>query len=121
MVKGLRLYPLTRVFLKGVVADGLRRVHGFLNVTWFKAIHAMLASIIFVVMVGPDPCVEISLKLQTNRETVILNFGNTSFFAVDEVCLAREFLNMVSCFMSNDVGVSEVSTLAKFAVHLVKE
>ena len=64
VVEGLRHGAAVSLLLQIVVTDFGCGVEGFFDVTVFKRMEA------FVVVVSPDACIKVCLKLQTNAKLV---------------------------------------------------
>ncbi len=106
MGKRVRYHPTLPLLLQTVIADGVGRVQGFFDVTRFQPVQTLLR------IVGPDTGQAIGLQLLTHQQAAI-TFHLPALLAS---CLnfrgnAEQCLNVVSDFMSDHVGLGEVTGL----------
>ena len=69
-----------------------------------------LNSLSGVVVVSPATRMKISLKLESNGESIVFGFRNASLLVGHEVGLARKLVNMMPHLVGNDVDISKVTT-----------
>jgi len=121
MVEGFGLDALASISLEGVISDGFGRAHCFFDVAFFEKVCAMSLAVLLVGMVSPNASVEIGLEFKSDGKAVVLDVGDPAFLLVDVGGFTGEFLDMVADFMSDDVGVGEVTTTTEVAIHLAEE
>ena len=107
--------------MQGVIADGSRGVHGFLDIAVFEKADPKFCLVGVVGVVSPNPGIEISLKLKADGKLVICHLRDSSLLVVHFIGTTSELLDVVTDFVRDNIGVGKVATTSEFSVHLLKE
>lgn len=115
VVERFRLDVTATAFLQRVVADGSRGRHGLFDVSVFDD------AVFFFRMVQHHSGKEVRLQFQANRILVVFDLGNLLTNLIELIGVAKQVLNVVTDFVSDHVGLSEIPRCTELASQLAEE